>query len=105
MGPSEKNCDNDNSNQVLSDSNLPFMTRIKNRMKLKKSEKKYSYINIEEETNSVNKEINKDTNIDNVELLAKIETLKVILKNEDQNISKKSSEEAIEESSPSTSKY
>jgi len=105
LRPSEKNCDNDNSNQVLNDSNLPFMTRIKNRMKLKKADKKYLYINNEEETNSINKEINKDTNIDNVELEAKNETPKVNLENEEENVSEEADEETEEESSPSTSKY
>jgi len=92
---SETDNDNDSSNQVLNDSNLPFMTKIKNRgnifmkqLKLKKSEKKYLYINNEEETNSIDKE-NKETNIDNVELEAKNETLKAIIENEEQNTSKK----------------
>jgi len=107
--PSETHGDNDDPKQVLNDSNLPFMTRIKNRIKFKKSEKKYLYNNNEEETNSINKKVNKETNIDNVELEAKNETSKVIIENEEQNTSKNSSEEADKETeevnTPSTSKY
>jgi len=107
--------DNDNSDQVLNDPNLSFMTKIKNRsgmfmkqLKLKKSEKKYSYINNDEETNSVNKKNEKQTSIDNVELETKNETSKVIVENDEQNTSKNLSEEADEETEeenlPSTSK-